>query len=163
MLTDLSCTWQEQRATCGATLVVAKGRHSVQRARQCAGRCLVGAALLGLWVTRLVGQAQNSQPDLDRALQSATARYEAKDYAEAQKELEPLLARFPNSFEVNELTGLVYAAQGQDDEANRYLENAARFKPKDPTAHTNLAVNLVHLGKDSLAEVEFRKAVELDP
>jgi len=118
---------------------------------------------LGPWVTRLVGQAQNSQPDLDRALQSATARYEAKDYAEAQKELEPLLARFPNSFEVNELTGLVYAAQGQDDEANRYLENAARFKPKDPTAHTNLAVNLVHLGKDSLAEVEFRKAVELDP
>ena len=135
----------------------------MQRPRQCAGRCLVGAALLGLWVTRLVGQAQNSQPDLDRALQSATARYEAKDYAEAQKELEPLLARFPNSFEVNELTGLVYAAQGQDDEANRYLENAARFKPKDPTAHTNLAVNLVHPGKDSLAEVEFRKAVELDP
>ena len=80
---------------------------------------------MGLWVTRLVGQAQNSQPDLDRALQSATARYEAKDDAEAQKELEPLLARFPNSFEVNELTGLVYAAQGQEDEANRYLENAA--------------------------------------
>src|SRR6516225_9098269 len=143
--------------------LMSQGRQSLPGPRHYRRRCLLGRALVGLCAAWSLAQAQNSQPDLDRALQSATARYEAKDYAEAQKELEPLLARFPNSFEVNELTGLVYAAQGQDDEANRYLENAARFKPKDPTAHTNLAVNLVHRGKDSLAEVEFRKAVELDP
>ena len=100
---------------------------------------------------------------MDRTFQSATAHYEAKDYAGAQKELEPLVARLSNSFEVNELMGLVYAAQGQDDEANHYLKNATRLKPNDPAAHTNLAVNLVHLGKDSLAEVEFKKAVELEP
>jgi tetratricopeptide (TPR) repeat protein len=110
-----------------------------------------------------VAQAQKTQPDLDRAFQSATAHYEAKDYAAAQKELEPLVARLSNSFEVNELMGLVYAAQGQDDEANHYLKTAARLKPNDPVAHTNLAVNLVHLGKDSLAEGEFKKAVELEP
>ena len=147
----------------GATLVVARGRHSVQRPRQCAGRCLVGAAHLGPGSPGLWGRRRTASLIWTALCSQPPRGYEAKDYAEAQKELEPLLARFPNSFEVNELTGLVYAAQGQDDEANRYLENAARFKPKDPTAHTNLAVNLVHLGKDSLAEVEFRKAVELDP
>ena len=110
-----------------------------------------------------VAQAQKSQPDLDRAFQSATAHYEAKEYAEAAKELEPLLARLPDSFEVNELMGLVYAAQGLDEKANRYLKTATRLKPNDAAARTNLAVNLVHLGKDSLAEVEFKKAVELEP
>jgi tetratricopeptide (TPR) repeat protein len=120
-------------------------------------------ALLGLCVAWSVAQAQKSQPDLDRAFQSATAHYEAKEYAEAEKELEPLLARLPNSFEVNELMGLVYAAQGLDEEANRYLKTATRLKPNDAAARTNLAVNLVHLGKDSLAEVEFRKAAELEP
>jgi Flp pilus assembly protein TadD len=120
-------------------------------------------ALLGLCAAWPVAQAQKSQPDLDRAFQSATAHYEAKEYAEAEKELEPLLARLPNSFEVNELMGLVYAAQGLDEKANRYLKTATRLKPNDAAARTNLAVNLVHLGKDSLAEVEFRKAAELEP
>jgi tetratricopeptide (TPR) repeat protein len=118
---------------------------------------------LSLCVAWPVAQAQKGQPDLDRAFQSATAHYEAQDYAEAQKELEPLLARLSDSFEVNELMGLVYAAQGRDDEANRYLKNATRLKPNDPAAHTNLAVNLVHLGKNSLAELEFKKAVDLEP
>jgi tetratricopeptide (TPR) repeat protein len=78
-----------------------------------------------------VAQAQKSQPDLDRAFQSAAAHYKAKEYAEAEKDLEPLLARFPNSFEVNELMGLVYAAQGLDQKANRYLKTATRLKPND--------------------------------
>jgi len=103
-------------------------------------------------------QAQKSQLDLDRAFQSATAHYETKEYAEAQKELEPLLARLPNSFEVNELMGLVYAAQGLDEKANRYLKAATRLKPNDAAARTNLAVNLVQLRKESLAEAEFKKA-----
>jgi tetratricopeptide (TPR) repeat protein len=140
------------------TLEVAQPR----RPRRYWGRSS-GLALLGLYVAWPAAQAQKSQPDLDRAFQSATAHYEAKDYAEAQKLLEPLVARLSNSFEVNELMGLVYAAQGRDEEANRYLKNATRLKPNDPAAHTNLAVNLVHLGNGSLAEVEFKKAIELQP
>ena len=118
---------------------------------------------MGICVAWPAGQAQKSLPDLDRAFQSATAHYETKKYAEAQKELEPLLARLPNSFEVNELMGLVYAAQGLDEKANRYLKAATRLGPNDAAAHTNLAVNLVQLRKESLAEVEFKKAVELEP
>jgi tetratricopeptide (TPR) repeat protein len=124
---------------------------------------LVGTALLGLCVTWSVAQPQNSQPDLDRAFQSATAHYEAKEYAQAEKELRPLVARLPASFEVNELMGLVYAAQGLDEKANAYLKTATHVKPNDAAARTNLAVNLVHLGKETLAEAEFKKALELEP
>jgi tetratricopeptide (TPR) repeat protein len=121
------------------------------------------AGLGAMWSQLALAQPQKSQPDLDRAFQSATAHYEAKEYAAAGRELQPLLARLPSSFEVNELMGLVYAAQGLDEKANRYLKDATRLKPDDAAARTNLAVNLVHLRKDSLAEVEFKKVVELEP
>jgi Flp pilus assembly protein TadD len=38
-----------------------------------------------------------------------------------------------------------------------------RLKPDSASARTNLAANLMRLGKTELAGVEFRKAVELDP
>ncbi len=104
-----------------------------------------------------------SATDPDRAFQSAVTHYEAKQYAEAQKELEPLAARLPKNFEVNELMGLVCAAQGQDEKANRFLKNAVRLKPDSAPARTNLAVNLVRLRRDTLAECEFKKAAELEP
>jgi tetratricopeptide (TPR) repeat protein len=134
--------------------------HCEYTALLLAGLCIV--ASLG----DAVAQPQNSPPgtpDFDRAFQSATTHYEARQYVQAQNDLEPLLARLPDRFEVNELMGLLYAAQGQDEKANPYLKKAARLKPGDPAARTNLAVNLVHLGKDSLAEVEFKKTVELEP
>ncbi|PYV25963.1 MAG: hypothetical protein DMG27_08270 [Acidobacteria bacterium] len=99
----------------------------------------------------------------EREFQSAAAAYEAKDYARAQRQIEPLAARLPDSFEVNELMGLVYAGQGQDEKAKRFLENAVRLKPDSAAARTNLAVNLARLGKKTLAEAEFKKAAELEP
>ncbi len=42
----------------------------------------------------------------------------------------------PESFEVQELLGLVYAAQSQNDKANEHLEKAVRLKPDSATAHT---------------------------
>ena len=99
----------------------------------------------------------------EREFQSAAAAYEAKDYARAQRQIEPLAARLPDSFEVNELMGLVYAGQGRDEKAKRFLENAVRLKPDSAAARTNLAVNLARLGKKTLAEAEFKKAAELEP
>jgi len=152
-----------QPQTVGASLVVAQRGRSPRRPGWGRSGWLLGRALLGICLAWPAVPAQKSQLDLDRAFQSATAHYETKEYGEAQKELEPLLARLPNSFEVNELMGLVYAAQGLDEKANRYLKAATRLGPNDAAAHTNLAVNLVQLRKESLAEVEFKKAVELEP
>ena len=44
-----------------------------------------------------------------------------------------------------------------------HLQKAVRLKPDSASARTNLAANLMRLGKAELAGAEFRKAVELEP
>jgi predicted Zn-dependent protease len=98
-----------------------------------------------------------------RDFQAAVSAYTAQRYADAQRMLQPLIAASPNNFEINELAGLVYVAQGQDEKANVYLARAVRLKPRAAAAVTNLAANLVRLHRNSEAEVQLRKAVELEP
>jgi tetratricopeptide (TPR) repeat protein len=117
------------------------------------------------WV--LLGEAfaaadQNSQA-LDRKFQSAVAQYDSGHFAEAAAQLEELLPYAPNSFEIQELLGLVYASQSQDEKALKHLEAAVRLKPDSATARTNFAACLSHSGKQALAGEQFKKAVELAP
>ena len=109
--------------------------------------------------------AQNKALDKnrDRDFQSAVAQYEAGHYPEAAVQLEKLLPQDPQSFEVHELLGLVYAAQSQNDKANDHLEKAVRLKPNSASARTNLGNNLLQLGKLDFAEQQFKKAVALEP
>jgi tetratricopeptide (TPR) repeat protein len=100
---------------------------------------------------------------LDRKFQSAVAQYESGRFAEAAAQLETLLHEAPESFEVNELLGLVYSAQSREAQANEHLEKAVRLKPDSAAARTNLAANLARMGKLDLAEVQFKKAVKLEP
>lgn len=69
----------------------------------------------------------------------------------------------PNSFEVNELLGLVYAAQGKQSEANRFLARAVQLKPNVVEARTTLATNLLALHRADAAEIQFKKAVQIEP
>jgi tetratricopeptide (TPR) repeat protein len=94
---------------------------------------------------------------------SALAAYKAQQYVAAQRELEPLVKSDPNSFEVNELLGLVYVAQHKQQEANPYLAKAVQLKPKVAEARTRLATNLLFLGRADQAEVEFKKVAEMKP
>ena len=98
----------------------------------------------------------------DQLFQSAVSAYESGDFAEAIPPLEKLLREVPNSFEVNELLGLVYAAQSQDAKANERLAAAVRIKPNDAAARSNLAASYARLAKMDLAEEQFKKAAELD-
>jgi tetratricopeptide (TPR) repeat protein len=100
---------------------------------------------------------------LDRQFQAASAAYNAGRFAEAAVQLENLLHKVPESFEVQELLGLVYSAQSDDAKANPLLEKAVRLKPGSAAARTNLAANLTRLGKLDLAQAQFLKAAELDP
>ena len=102
-------------------------------------------------------------PDLDREFQSAVAQYDSGHYAEAAAKLEDLIHKVPGNFEVHELLGLVYSAQSKDVAANPHLEKAVRLNPKSAAARTNLAANLVRLGKLEQAGEQFQKAAELDP
>ena len=117
---------------------------------------------LATWVIavpRLVAQNQ----DLDREFKDAVAKYEGGKYPEAAAQLEKMVREVPDSFEVQELLGLVYAAQSRNDKANDHLEKAVRLKPDSSSARTNYANNLLRLEKTELAEQQFKKAASLSP
>jgi len=124
----------------------------------------MGSVLTALLLYMLVGTADSQQaPQADRDFQSAVAHYEAGRFQQAITQLEKLLREAPESFDIHELLGLAYSAQSQDTKANPHLEKAVLLNPASVPARTNLATNLVRLGKFESAEKEFKKAVELEP
>ena len=84
---------------------------------------------------------------LDRQFQSAVAEYEAGRLQAAAEQLEKLLPYAPESFEVHELLGLVYAAQSQDAKAMEHLKTAVRLKPDSAERQNQSGANLLHSGK----------------
>jgi predicted Zn-dependent protease len=105
----------------------------------------------------------NEQQKLDREFKSAVAQYDSGHFTEAAAQLEDLLPRVPNSFEVHELLGQVYASLSQDPKAIEHLQEAVRLKPDSGAARTNLAATLLHAGKAELAGEQFRRALALEP
>ncbi len=108
-----------------------------------------------------VGAEQDAA--LDRAFQQAVAQYNAGKLAEAAAGLENLVHKVPNSFEIHELLGMVYAGQSKDALANQHLSTAVRLRPDSAAARTNLATNLIKMGKRESAGEQLRKAVALEP
>jgi tetratricopeptide (TPR) repeat protein len=120
--------------------------------------------LLALFVSvSIAAAAQEQSPGLDREFQMAVAQYNAGKFAEAAAGLESLVREVPESFEVHELLGLVYSGQSKDALANPHLEKAVRLKPASAAARTNLATNLIHLGRLEGAQEQLKKAVALEP
>ena len=126
-------------------------------------RTLACAVLNLVAWTFLMPPAGAQKQDLDQSFKVAVAQYEAGQYPEAAKQLEKLVLQVPDSFEVQELLGLVYAAESQHNRANAHLEKAVRLKPDSATARTNLANNLLRMDKLALAEQQFKKAAALAP
>src|SRR2546429_7951726 len=124
--------------------------------------CSVFWPLVACFSARAAPSPPQSQ-DLDRDFQAAVAQYDSGHYAEAAAKLENLVREAPESFEVQELLGLVYSAESQDARATQHLQKAVHLKPDSAPARTNLAANLERLGKLGLATEQFKKAVELDP
>jgi tetratricopeptide (TPR) repeat protein len=122
---------------------------------------------------------------LDRKFQSALAHFNSAQYA-AQQELEALARTLPNSFEVQELLGQVYSAEGQRayyflgksydrapslaDEVAERFRRFSDFRPRDAQATLYYAMSLWK-GRRSetspayLDQVEslLKKAIALDP
>lgn len=99
----------------------------------------------------------------DQLFQSAVSYYESGHYAEAATPLEKLVKEVPQSFEVQELLGMVYAAQSRDAKSNEHLAMAVKLKPDSVAARSNLAASYARLGKFDLAVEQFAKAQELEP
>jgi len=122
-------------------------------------------AILGcLLACATFAMAEDSQNQkLDREFQSAVANYDAGRFAAAAAQLEELLPHAPNSYEIHELLGLVYASESQDKKAIEHLQVAVHLKPESAEARTNLAASLTHAGNSELAGEQFRKALALEP
>jgi tetratricopeptide (TPR) repeat protein len=124
----------------------------------------VSSFLLAVFVCVPSASAEDAHGQrLNREFLSAVAQYDAGRFADAASQLERLVLEVPDSFEVNDLLGLVYSAQQKDAEASAHLQKAVRLKPDSAAARTNLAANFVRLGKLPPAEQEFKKAVALEP
>jgi len=120
------------------------------------------AILCSVLASAFVAAAQDNQT-LDRQFQSAVAHYNAGQFADAAAQLEKILPQVPNSFEAQELLGLVYAALSQDAKSLEHLKAAVRLKPDSAEARTNLATSLSHSGNATAALEQFKKALELEP
>jgi tetratricopeptide (TPR) repeat protein len=121
------------------------------------------SAALTLVTGVIVSHAQAQKRDLDREFKDAVAQYEAGKFPDAAAKLEKIAREVPDNFEVEELLGLVYAAQSQNDKANDHLEKAVRLQPNSASARINYGNNLLRLGKLNLAQPQFEKAVALAP
>ncbi len=124
---------------------------------------LITLSVLALGCAPFTAIGQQRRPELDRAFQSAVAHYNEGKLPEAATELERLAREVPDSFEVQELLGMVYSGESQDAQANSHLEKAVRLKPASAAARTNLATNLVRLGKLDAAQEQLKKAVAFEP
>ena len=131
--------------------------------------CMVLTALLGHALVATLSFAQSRSAassrdqELNRQFQAAVAQYDAGHFPEAATQLEKLLREVPDSFEAQELLGMVYAGQSHDELARPHLEAAVRLKPTSAAAHINLAANLVRLGDVEGARQQLKRAVVLEP
>jgi tetratricopeptide (TPR) repeat protein len=122
-------------------------------------------ALIGIILTcAILSSAEDPQKQkLDREYQSAVSDYDAGRYAAAAEQLEQLLPYAPNSFEIHELLGLVYASLSEAAKSEEHLKIAVQLKPDSAIARTNLGTNFLHAGKTALAREQFLRALQLDP
>ncbi len=111
----------------------------------------------------LAGQALRAAAGAGRQFESALAFYNQRQFDQAERALAPVLRRFPNNFQANELMGLVYAGKSNASQANTYLARAVQLNPGSADARMVLAANLAELGRDAEAEREFMRAVRLEP
>ena len=123
--------------------------------------CYMPAVLLSFVLSASANQT--GADALARKFQSAQAHFDAGEYAAAQQELESLAKDLPTNFEIQELMGLVYSAEGQTEKATAFFEAAVRLRPDSGPARNNLATNLVRRGETSRAEKEFQEAAQLEP
>ena len=121
------------------------------------------SAMVLVFLMRAICSAGQDTQKLDKEYQSAVADYESGRYAQAAARLEPLLPFAPNSFEIHELLGMVFAALPEDDKAIEHLKTAVQIKPNSGEARTNLGAALLRSGEVDLAAEQFRKAVSLEP
>lgn len=110
-----------------------------------------------------LAEATPDSSALNRQFQAAISCYQNRQYDKAQQLLDGLLKQVPNSFQLNELMGMVYAAERLPANASPYFAKAVQIKPGSAEARMHWAASLSALHQNSQAEREFKSAVRLRP
>lgn len=119
--------------------------------------CAVGHA--GYGQTRATGPAAQDEAAFEKAM----AAMNSGDAATAEPLLRALHRRHPQSFEVNESLGLLYASGDDLQAAVPLLEAAALERPDEAVAHANLGTAYLKSGKSAAAAKELEVAAKANP
>lgn len=134
-----------------------------------AGRFLSATCCVGFWFSASAfadspqAAAPRSADDIQKGLAAAESYYTQQQYAQAERELHGLLQKVPQNYSANELLGLVLSAEGRDADATSFLKSAVHEHPTSVPARENLAANYAKRNQNTLAEMEFKTLVRLDP
>ncbi|MGH9401706.1 MAG: tetratricopeptide repeat protein [Terriglobia bacterium] len=109
------------------------------------------------------GEQQGRPSGANQEFQAAVAFYQKQQFSQARPILIKLLEQYPRDFELNELMGLVYAGENDQNRASTYLARAVQIKPQSAEARMYLAANLLELHQNARAESEFKKAAAIEP
>lgn len=117
-----------------------------------------------LLLSASITAAENDRnQELSREFQAALAQYNSGHLDAATIQLEKLVRKVPENFDVQELLGMTYSARSLNANALPHLQKAVQLNPKSAAARTNLATTLASEGDFGPAETQFKKAVELEP
>jgi Tfp pilus assembly protein PilF len=115
-------------------------------------------------LARKVTEAQSpAARDSDRALASAQEAYDHGNPEKAVAALADYLRVDPENFDANELMGLSLVAEQRFGDAKGFLAAAVKVNPRSALALANLATDLAELNEADAAEIQFKKALALDP
>jgi Flp pilus assembly protein TadD len=86
-----------------------------------------------------------------------------KDFDKAEKELQYILEKNPNSYGANLNLGLVYAEKGDEIKAESYLKKAIEIDDINWQGHFNLGILYAREKDFDKALTELKRAYELNP
>ncbi len=131
--------------------------RSARWAASAAGVCLIFTC------ANVVAAQAGRQASLAVEFTAAEAAYNAGQFPQAQSRLETLHQKSPKSFQINELLGLTYSAEGNHAEAVTHLRTAASLAPASAVAKLNLGTALVRAAKIEDAKAVFKQALAQQP
>ncbi|MBA3695974.1 MAG: hypothetical protein H0W85_04245 [Methylotenera sp.] len=94
--------------------------------------------------------------------QSALINTQASvDSTATESKIKSMLAQQPEAAHLHEALGNLYAEQNQWPAAQEAYFNASRYAPNNADYAFNFAISLDHLGKSSLALIQYQRALDL--
>ena len=101
------------------------------------------------------------QHDLRKVFQAALDAYDAAEFLKSAEMLRTLLEKNPHDPLANNLLGLCFLNLNRPDSAEILFEKAIAITA-DANFYVNLGLALGKLGKQEVAQIAYRKAIEID-